>query len=545
MKNEVKELTLRQLLNYFLDKRDDKRFCFILGAGASVQSGIPMAGKLAKEWLTQIKDRDGDDIFKDWVKENNIEEDNPAKSYSMIYDKRFYIDPADGFDYLEKAMDGKEPSCGYSVLSQVLAMTNHNVVITTNFDNLIAEALYMYTIKRPLICGHESLTGFIRPIMNRPLIAKIHRDIFLAPKSSTKETCALDDNWIEALSNIFSFYTPIVIGYGGNDGSLMGFLEKLMKIKGGIFWCYRESSGKPEKQIINLVKKHSGFIIPIEGFDEMMIQLNSALEFELIDEKIISVANSRAASYRKQIESIQKREKKPETNTALQEIISKSSKESNWWSVYLKAENEKDPARKEEIFKKGIEDFPASYELYNAFGSYFLNKKEYDKAIEYYNLALDLNPDFSDAYNNWGVALLRLSRNKTGNDAMNLLKESKSKFHIAIKHNKAIPEYYANLASSLLGISLNMEDKVRVDLCNEALIFSMRAESIEEGSGSYNAACAYSLLGEMAESLKWFENALKFKDNTREFIEEDTDLDFIRKDPKFNELLDKYRPKNI
>src|SRR5438876_10550474 len=35
------------------------------------------------------------------------------------------------------------------------------------------------------------------------------------------------------------YYTPIVVGYGGNDGSLMGMLKSLPQIKGGIFWCFR------------------------------------------------------------------------------------------------------------------------------------------------------------------------------------------------------------------------------------------------------------------------------------------------------------------
>ena len=41
-------------------------------------------------------------------------------------------------------MTDKEPSFGYSVLAQILAGTRHNVVITTNFDNLVVDALSFY-----------------------------------------------------------------------------------------------------------------------------------------------------------------------------------------------------------------------------------------------------------------------------------------------------------------------------------------------------------------------------------------------------------------
>jgi hypothetical protein len=41
--------------------------------------------------------------------------------------------------------------------------------------------------------------------------------------------------WAAALTKIFDRFTPIVIGYGGNDGNLMGFLKKLPPIADGVF----------------------------------------------------------------------------------------------------------------------------------------------------------------------------------------------------------------------------------------------------------------------------------------------------------------------
>jgi hypothetical protein len=69
------------------------------------------------------------------------------------------------------------------VLAQIMADKQHKAAVTTNFDNLLADALAVYTRALPLVCGHESLTGFIRPNLQRPLIAKIHRDLLLNPKN--------------------------------------------------------------------------------------------------------------------------------------------------------------------------------------------------------------------------------------------------------------------------------------------------------------------------------------------------------------------------
>ena len=55
-KVSVKEIKLKTLLSHFSkDQREDKKFCFVLGSGASKQSGIPTGGELVKRWIRRIK----------------------------------------------------------------------------------------------------------------------------------------------------------------------------------------------------------------------------------------------------------------------------------------------------------------------------------------------------------------------------------------------------------------------------------------------------------------------------------------------------------
>jgi hypothetical protein len=63
--------------------------------------------------------------------------------------------------------------------------------------------------------------------LKHPLIAKIHRDLLLEPINTPEGTARLADGWNRALKELLGYYTPIVIGYGGNDGSLMDFLTSL------------------------------------------------------------------------------------------------------------------------------------------------------------------------------------------------------------------------------------------------------------------------------------------------------------------------------
>jgi len=53
---EPKKLRTKTLLEHFTsNKREDKKFCFILGAGASKQSGIPTGKELVKTWIDDLK----------------------------------------------------------------------------------------------------------------------------------------------------------------------------------------------------------------------------------------------------------------------------------------------------------------------------------------------------------------------------------------------------------------------------------------------------------------------------------------------------------
>lgn len=99
-------------------------------------------------------------------------------------------------------MDGKEPSFGYHMLARLLtdADKGNNLVITTNFDSLIEDALYLYTSRKPLVINHELLAEYIGSCKpGRPIIAKIHRGMFFDPLNDPEDTEGLRGNWRDIL----------------------------------------------------------------------------------------------------------------------------------------------------------------------------------------------------------------------------------------------------------------------------------------------------------------------------------------------------------
>src|SRR6185295_18284624 len=100
-------------------------------------------------------------------------------------------------------------------------------------------------------------------------------------------------------------YTPLFIGYGGNDDTLMDLLESLDPgdIKGQLIWCYYEKTG-PSERISEMVLHHNGVLVPVPDFDLLMVLLGEKMGIELLDQEIGRRAGERTQRYRERIQRL-------------------------------------------------------------------------------------------------------------------------------------------------------------------------------------------------------------------------------------------------
>ncbi|MBQ4103167.1 MAG: tetratricopeptide repeat protein [Clostridia bacterium] len=441
-------LTTQQLIQQFIESNaNGERFCFILGSGASVESGIPSGNTLEMVWMDCIMGKSDDydtkakspDFTRQWAKKlyedklinhkfSDIEDAWKAatknkksitsKYYFDIYKLRFYPNRRNGYRYLERIMEGCNPSLGYHTLSLLLTKTNqNNLVITTNFDNLVEDALFLFTNKKPLVIGHESLANYIESDIQRPIIAKVHRGLMYAPFNTTETTNELKAEWRDALNYVFNTYTPIVIGYGGGDNSLMSFLkEDSTSMRHGIYWCYRESSGLPEKSIQDFIQGKDGYFVSIGGFDALMMEFGKVLYEDIITptgtyNNLKNQYDKRAEQYKKQwdklnenpdfkqvLQSMNDSEKQEETERAKENKLTA-------WDYTRRG----DRAYTERNYKDAIEAYTKAIDLRNDFASDYNNRgcaycanEDYQLAIEDFSKAIELDENYVEAYNNRG-----------------------------------------------------------------------------------------------------------------------------------------------
>ena len=399
--------TLEQFARHF-SEQESERFCFILGAGASKSSGIPTGAELSSRWLSEIEEDLDAVTFTEWLESEKIDKDTPAHHYSKIFGKRFEVSRQGGLDCLETAMRNSNPSCGYSFLAEIMAQGKHNVVITTNFDSLMEDALFIFTSEKPLVVGHSSLSEFINVQSTRPQIIKIHHDLFLSPKNTNAETGEIGGKMEAGLKEIFKHYTPIVIGYGGNDGGFMEVLQDGLSKDERLFWCLMETEESPRNDIRKLVVSKNGRFVPIDGFDELMVFIGDRMGFGLLHKRIDTVAEERIKRYKEQFESVRKRIAEREDNLSVKKAMSKIIRRvgNTPWAFELLAQQETDIKLKEGIYKNGLVEFPKSHEVMGGYANFLqYTKKDNDEAEEYYKKALELEPNDAAINANYAVFL--------------------------------------------------------------------------------------------------------------------------------------------
>src|SRR5438045_2062819 len=95
----AQKITVQGFLNEFKRRNDqmkDRPFCWILGSGASVQSGIPTGALLARQWLKELHElEDFSTLTIDrWATTENLgipnfQYDSAENFYPWIYQRRF------------------------------------------------------------------------------------------------------------------------------------------------------------------------------------------------------------------------------------------------------------------------------------------------------------------------------------------------------------------------------------------------------------------------------------------------------------------------
>jgi NAD-dependent SIR2 family protein deacetylase len=266
---------------------------FLLGAGASVRSGVPLASQLVESIskFAFCKDtaRATDDptlVRSDWIgwleqQDWYRQDTSPADLYPTavenllqpkVHRKEFFQ------TILRKALD---PSVGYLRLVSLMAKRSLSTVLTTNFDDLIARSVkstravaHCEEIKTPSDYAMFDTAPAV------PQVIYLHGSVdHYSDKNLVDETQRLDEDLVALLSPMLRDHPLVVVGYRGAEPSVMRHLliqqaEICMKYRRGIYWCFRKGNDAlAESALLRELQSLIGSnlqLVEIEGFDELM-----------------------------------------------------------------------------------------------------------------------------------------------------------------------------------------------------------------------------------------------------------------------------------
>ncbi len=372
---------------------------FFLGAGCSISSDIPGAGSLVKDsWLPRLYQESAPPgaPFDAWLKTAfpTYDPDAPAASYGAVMEHLFTDDNQRQME-IERICAGKDPGFGYAVLARLMARANSRarIAVTTNFDDLLFDALYLFANARPLMIHHDSLAPFIRPSHRRPIVVKVHGDHLLAPKNLPTETASIAEELKQRLIHLLRDRTVIFMGYSGDDLSIANLFDMVPAGASSFYWLKRS---EPHCRMRSWFESRGGTWVKGD-FDEFMLLVLNNLDFGHPNEDRFKTIFQRYLDTYDALSA--KISQLPPTATDVVELreAEKQVAETlpDWWKVALEARkfHENDPERAKSIYENGLEAVGESAPLLGSYAIFLTSiRQDHDRAQELYERAIAADP---------------------------------------------------------------------------------------------------------------------------------------------------------
>lgn len=545
-------------------------FALLIGAGASVNSGVKAASVMIDEWRQQLyANSKSNETFEKWLEDQPWHGDDDE--YGLLFEK-VCDQPSQRRIYVEECIKNAKPSWGYVYLSNLIKNNYFNIIFTPNFDDLLNEACFLYAGCKPIVCAHDSAVIGIRITSSRPKIIKLHGDfLYDTIKNTLRETDSLEKNMQAKLMQFSREYGLIVIGYSGNDQSIMNTLDSMMKpseteqyFPNGIYWCTRKGS-KISKKLDRLLQREKVYLVEIEGFDEFMAELHQFLGLALPDfvrdpyhsttEKLNTFVSNKTNHYiiTQHINALNEQIKKFE-----QEITGHGPKTelSHLIPYRLLVSNAMDSNRYEEVIKyaqKAMDQNPDADLLFYSIAKSYIALEKYDDASKISDVMMKKWPT---GFYTYLIRARMLAYCGNISEAVNFLKQGVSQPNLQLELRGSL---YISLSNYLLIVGdwqnalQNAEKALQIDpqdsnaIGNKCIAlkstnqFTVAKQIIIEQllkvNDDYTTACFYAILEDKSKMIEKLATAIHNDKYNRIQAKFDPDFKAFINDPDFRKLV--------
>lgn len=283
---------------------------WLLGAGASAAARVPTADHvmmdlllrmyadahhLVRQSLSLAESRDVERIRDYYDGRNGMPALTDPSAYSVAFQLALPEATARR-QHLRSLFEGRSPSYGQRILGAFIAAGLSDLLITTNFDDLIEKAVEQAQVtlndsSRSRLgvadLGNPGQANLALSDDDFPFLFKLHGDFRDRElKNLESELRAQDTRMRRAVLDASRRFGLAVIGYSGRDASVMDMLKDAVATEcafpAGLWWMGRapESLLPPVRELFAVCESNgvAAYFVKIETFDETLGALGRQAE---------------------------------------------------------------------------------------------------------------------------------------------------------------------------------------------------------------------------------------------------------------------------
>jgi hypothetical protein len=250
-------------------------YCILLGSGASRAAEIPTGWEVTLDLVRRVAALDGVTDQTDWVGwYKRVHGSEPG--YSDLLDQlattpderrsilHSYIEPTP-----EELEAGKKiPTKAHRAIAGLVQAGYIKVILTTNFDRLIENALREVGVEPTVIGSDDALKGAVPLAHSRCYVVKLHGDYLDTRILNTEAELSFYPPSINTLlDRIIDEHGLIVSGWSGDwDPALRAAITRAPNRRYPMFWAAR---GEPSKVATDVITQRAGKIIRTDSADTL------------------------------------------------------------------------------------------------------------------------------------------------------------------------------------------------------------------------------------------------------------------------------------
>lgn len=247
-------------------------YALLLGSGLSRASGVPTGWEILEDLIRKVAHLEGESPsdLAEWYRARHHGEPDysqilaqlaasPSERLKLL---QAYFEPTE-----EERREGRKlPTAAHRAIAELVAKGYVRVIITTNFDRLIEQALTDVGVQPSVIASADRAMGAMPLVHSSCTLIKVHGD-YLDPRfrNTTEELRSYEPAMDRLLDQVFDEYGLIVCGWSADwDDALRVAIERSPSRRFTTFWTTR---GRTSQSADGLIQQRRAVRLSIASAD--------------------------------------------------------------------------------------------------------------------------------------------------------------------------------------------------------------------------------------------------------------------------------------